>query len=70
MHLGSAKHWTENDWAFKDFHIYNTHNNLFGLEDLQQPEKWNKPESPAACLSVSMRHIHTICICKEGAGFA
>lgn len=63
IHLGSTKHCTE-----KDFHIYHTHNNLFGLQDLQQPEKWNKPESPAVCLLVSMRHIHTMY--KEGAGFA
>lgn len=68
MRLGSAKHCTENDWASKDFHIYNTRNNLFGLEDLQQPEKWNKSESPAACLLVSMSHIHTLY--KDGAGLA
>lgn len=68
MRLGSAKHCTENDSASKAFHIYNTCNNLFGLEDLQQPEKWNKPESPAAHLLVSMRRSHTIY--KDGADFA
>lgn len=69
MRLGSAKHCTENDWASKDFHIYNTRNNSFGLEDLQQPEKWKKKlETPAAYLLVSMLRIHAIY--KDGVGFA
>lgn len=45
-----AKHWSVNYWALTVFHIYDTHNNLFGLQELQQPEKWNKAESPALCL--------------------
>lgn len=45
-----VKHCSENDWALTVYHIYDTHNHLFGLQELQQPEKWNKGESPALCL--------------------
>lgn len=46
----TAKHCGVNYWALTVFHIYDTDNNLFGLQELQQPEKWNKAKSPALCL--------------------